>query len=183
MKRKYIVLIGLVCILLLAAIIYVINIGNSIKTGSPHVSETINESMNIKAFEAEYKIDSMSLFISDSLKKYDLAHINLSTLEYWIEKVWGVNYKYIFFEKINFSKKNRLLITDPTSLQIQDQVHPFIGFKIKNTSEYSGSNGMGGKVCLLNIDSIPSIIHLELYVTIDHSTEKYIGDITLKKNQ
>lgn len=52
MKRSYII-IGLVCILLLAAFIYVVNIGNSIKKGAPHISETISESKEVKAFEAE----------------------------------------------------------------------------------------------------------------------------------
>jgi len=182
MKRSYII-IGLICILLLTAFIYVVNIGNSIKKGAPHISETIKESRDIKAFEAEYKINSIPPFVSDSLKKHGLSHVDLSSIEYWIEKVWGVDYNFIFFEKINYGKKRRLLITDPTSLQIQNQVHPFIGFKIKNTSEYTGNNGMGGKVCILDIDSVPPIINLEIYITIDHSMKKYIGDVMLKKVQ
>jgi hypothetical protein len=181
MKRSNIIIIVSVCAIILAAFIFVIYVGNSIKQSSPHLSETIAQSKEVKAFEAEYKPIFVSISLTDSLMKYRLSHVNLSSLEYWIEKMWGVDYKLIFFEKINYGNKSRLLITDPTSLQLQNQVHPFIGFKIKNTSDYTGNNGMGGKVCVINIDKVPLMINLEIYVTIDHSTTKYIGDITIKK--
>ena len=181
MKKKIYVFAGIVCVLLLTGFIYVVAIGNSIKKGAPHISETTSQSKEVKAFVAEYKIDSLSLGINDSLVKYDLQKIKLSELEYWIEKVWGIDYKYIFFEEINFGNGFRLHITDPTSLKSQEQVFPFIGFKFKNTSQDSGKNGKGGSVCVLNIDSIPPSIDLEVYLSLDHSTDKEIGNIILEK--
>lgn len=180
MKKKNIFA-GIVCVLLLTGFIYVVAIGNSIKKGAPHISETTSQSKEVKAFVAEYKIDSLSPGINDSLIKYGLEKVKLSDLEYWIEKVWGIDYKYIFFEEINYGKGFRLHITDPTSLKTQEQVFPFIGFKLKNTSKNSEKNGKGGSVYLLNIDSIPQSINLEIYLSLDHSTDKEIGDVILEK--
>lgn len=181
MKKKIYIISGIIGVLLLVGFIYVVNVGNSIKKGAPHISETINESKEIKAFVAEYKIDSLSLGLNDSLIKYGLGKVKLSDLEYWIEKVWGIDYKYIFLEEINYGKGFRLHITDPTSLKTQEQVFPFIGFKLKTPSQDSAKNGKGGSVCILNIDSIPESINLEIYLSLDHSTDKEIGNIILEK--
>ena len=159
--------------------VYLTHIGNSKRRGE-RVSETIKKSVEVNAFKAAYELETMSPTLSDSLNKYGLPHVKLPSLEYWIERKWRIEPKYLFFEKVNILKKLRLLITDPTSL-LKNNGPPFIGFKLKNSSELSLSKGAGGAVCILNIDSIPERINLEVYIEVDNTDDKYIGDITIKQ--
>lgn len=178
MKYKYIILLTIVVILGLFA--YVVSIGGSVQRAAPNMSRTVLESMKNESFKAEYEVDAISPSIIDSLNALNLRFIDFMRMEYWIENVWGISPNLIFFRKINHSKEMRLLISDPTSLNGNNPGPPFLAFKIKNTNKYSGSQGFGGSLLVFGLDSIPEMIDLEIYIILNHSTERYVGDLTLK---
>ncbi|WP_187263208.1 hypothetical protein [Pontibacter beigongshangensis] len=182
MAKKIYIIIGSLCVLFLVAYAALVHISNSINRGMIFDSQTIEESKEVSAFHAEYQVESLSPFLSDSLSKYGFPHLDLSNLEYWVEQKWGARYEYLFFRKIYYAEGNRLLITDPASIGPQDQFYPSIKFAKKNTTEYNKHYSTGNRILRIEVDNIPQTIILGVFIQTGHGEEDtYIGDIVIKK--
>jgi len=173
---------SVILVLLIGLVIYVIGIGNSIKESAPNISRSIKESQEVDALIVKYDVAWFSPSIRDSLRNYEIKDIDFSNLEYWIERSWGVEYSYVFFKTVIYSPQLLFLITDPTSLNGENPGPPFIAFKIQSTNQYSATNGVGGAVCIFEVKSIMDEVSLEVMLKIDHSNERNIGDILLRRS-
>jgi hypothetical protein len=181
MKLRWLVIL---IIIVLLAILYafLVNFRNSKIDTLPKVSKSVSESRAEGAFVALYNVVSIDDSLEEYLKKEELNHIDLKSMDFWVERKYHYYHKYIFFKKYVYRDELRLIIEDPTSLLRENGGFPFIGFKLKKTKTYSGSNGMGGEVCVLDIGNSLSK-HLELEVYLNTSNEKedlYIGNIKIE---
>ena len=181
MKFKWLYFFVLIIVLLLGFYTFLMNFRNSKIDTLSKVSKSVLESKKENAFVALYVVDEIDNNLELYLNKKELRHINLRAVDFWVEKVYHYYHKYIFFKKHIYSDELRLIIEDQTSLLKKDGGFPFIGFKLKGDSVYSGNNGMGGEVCVLNIGkSLPQSIELEVYFNHSNTEEDvYVGNIYL----
>ncbi|HRE58680.1 MAG TPA: hypothetical protein PLW09_12735 [Candidatus Kapabacteria bacterium] len=145
------------------------------------VSESVEESKQHKSFVTNYQVSYISDSIVAYLNQHKLTYIDFMKLDFWIEKKYHFYHEYIYIRKYVYNDELRLLIEDPTNNVGLHPGYPHVGFKIKDSLEYSGDQGMGGKVCVLNIGKeLKEKIELEVYIEDDSTT--YIGNLMIEKD-